>query len=91
MQKSEITLEEKVDYIYNSLKKEQRNQKIKNILLGILCLVLIWFIFFYIPYYINSQIEKLKNAFPKIGNWQITDMVKDGFDTIKNTFTDLDF
>lgn len=91
MQKSEITLEEKVDYIYNSLKKQQRNQKIKNILLSFLCLVLIWFIFFYIPYYINSQIEKLKNVLPKIGNWQITDMVKDGFDTIKNTFTDLDF
>lgn len=57
----ELTLEEKVDYIYKTLKAQKRNSRIKFVLKLIVFFGLIYFIFFYIPSLPEEKVDKIKN------------------------------
>lgn len=43
------SFEEKIDYIYNSLKADKRNKRIKNFIKIIVLLILVYWVYFYLP------------------------------------------
>lgn len=70
-----ISQEEKIDYIYTTLKKEQKAKKIKFFVKTLFYIVLLFAFYLYIPYLINSKINEIKTSLTpninqeSISNW----------------------
>lgn len=91
MSDGEKTIEEKIDFIYTTLKKEEKRRKIGlygKIFFNIVILV---FLFFYVPYYIQLQTQRIKNLIPTMDNPQVSDALQNWLDILKDTFSNFDF
>lgn len=84
-EKQELTQEEKIDYIYRYIKKEERNAMIRRIIKWIFWLVIIGYfyvmIFVLLPNMISSiiptvDISKIKNSI--FWNTQNTEILQEG-------------
>lgn len=90
---SELTQDEKIDYIYNHIKSEKRNKILKIVFK----IIFVFFIFFYIKYLItNIWQEQIKSTI-STQIWEITspiikDLVDDLYipDSIKENVNLLD-
>jgi len=64
MNDNELTTQEKIDYIYESIKKQEKNEKLKNIIKwsfrGFIILYIIYFYLFGFKIFINSIKDSLK-------------------------------
>lgn len=87
MENRELTTQEKIDYIYDSLRKQEKREKIKNIFKwwfrAFIIIYMLYFYFFWFQLFLNSIKNSLKID---IGSENILNTIKDKVNFNNNEF-----
>lgn len=74
--RKEPTINEKIDFIYRTLKTQQRNNRIKLSIKITIFLWILYVIFIYIPQMTQTKIDELKSNISSIISEQISSFAK---------------
>lgn len=74
--RKEPTINEKIDFIYKTLKTQQRNNRIKLTLKMLIFLWILYFVFIYVPQMTQSKIDELKSNITSIISEQISSFAR---------------
>lgn len=89
--KENLTSQEKIDYIYDIIKREQQYKKLQLWMKIFWYVFILFVVFIYIPYYINSKIEKMKESIPSINTLEFSESLKWWVEKAKDVFNNFNF
>lgn len=73
-----ITLEEKIDYIYTRLKKQERSEKINFILKWLFRIFILGYLYYFLMFSLPNMIDALIPSIPNIHTENFSEKIPEG-------------